>query len=75
MISIAWDDEKTKVLNYVEAKGINWKHIMSDRKIVEDYYIYGVPEVVLIDLNGKIVYINLSDDLSELEKLLKEKIK
>ena len=59
IISISKDDKSDLWKNAIAKEKIEyWKHIFiteNDKKIITDYFVYGIPHKVLIDKNGIII--------------------
>ena len=75
IVYVSKDDDKTKMLSFIKKRELNWTHIFGNQSIPNDYFVEGIPETVLIDPNGKIIYINLGADTEELSEKLAEGIK
>lgn len=74
MVSIAVDDDKKKVENYVKKHNLNWKILQIpkvkswDNPIIKSLNIKFYPTFILIDANGKIISRNDSTTFDDLVK-------
>ena len=74
IIGISWDNDSKKLAAFVKAKQMNWLHIYGKASdIIQLYGITAIPQLVLINKDGKMVYnSNLEgSDENMLSKLLK----
>jgi peroxiredoxin len=73
-------DKNIELFNRAIAKyDMKWIHILNDNEMIEKFQAKGVPHVFVIDPEGYLIYSrdemkDYKGDLSELKKLLKEKI-
>ncbi len=70
VISISLDEDKQKHKAFVKHKKMDWTHIVGTKTIIQDYFINGIPETLLIDPTGNVVYMNDSNDEESLQKAL-----
>lgn len=75
IIYFSQDKDKDKMLSFIKKKKMNWTHIFGDTQIMKDYYVDGIPKTILIDSEGKIVYMRNDKQLDGLEVMLSENIK
>lgn len=55
ILGINLNEDKSTILKFMEKQKVNYKVLMSDKKVVSDYKISGIPAFFLIDQNGDIV--------------------
>ncbi|TAE33512.1 MAG: TlpA family protein disulfide reductase [Cytophagales bacterium] len=70
IISISLDEDRKKHSAFIKNKKLDWIHILSTKTIISDYYINGIPEMILVDPDGKIVYLSVGNNLDELRNIL-----
>lgn len=75
IVYVSDDTDESKMLSFIKKNNMNWFHIFGNKSIREDYFINALPETLLIDPNGKIIYLNVGNDLGELNKKLSESIR
>jgi peroxiredoxin len=75
IIYISDDSDKNRFLNFIKKKQMNWNHIYGNKTIAKDYFVNGIPETVLINKEGKIIHINVGNEVAELQKMLSANIK
>ena len=75
IVYVSEDTDESKMLNFIKKRNMNWIHIFGNKSIIEDYFVSAIPETLLIDPNGKIIYLNVGNDLGELNKKLSESIR
>ena len=74
IISISEDDDKDKLLRFIEYNKMNWIHIFGNKELVTDFGVWAIPKSILIDKDGVITFINEGNDLDALQKKLDERI-
>jgi thiol-disulfide isomerase/thioredoxin len=78
LISVAFDSDPQKVIDFVEKENMDWVHLFVSQKqenknsLIEKLKITSYPSTILIDPEGKIISRNL--DIEKLRVLLTEKI-
>jgi peroxiredoxin len=75
IIYVSDDSDKNRFLNFIKKKQMNWNHIYGNKTIAKDYFVNGIPETVLINQEGKIIHINVGNEVTELQKMLSANIK
>ncbi len=70
VISISLDEDKQKHKTFVKHKKMDWTHIIGTKTIIQDYFINGIPETLLVDPTGKVVYMNVGNDKESLQKAI-----
>ena len=67
ILSVSLDDKKDNWVNAIEKNDLNWGHVSSlkgwDCPVAKLYNVSGVPAMLLIDKEGKIVATKLRGDL------------
>jgi thiol-disulfide isomerase/thioredoxin len=74
IISISRDEDQSKILAFIKKNQMDWTQIVNDIELMNDFAVQAIPKNILIDDNGKIIYIIEGNDLDELKKLLKERL-
>jgi len=63
IVSISIDENKHSWLNALRKLNMPWTQLIvksgEDKQLREKYYINGIPHIILLDRNGKIIQINL----------------
>ena len=78
LVSVAFDSDPQKIIDFVEKENMNWVHLFVSQKqedknsLIEKLKITSYPSTILIDPEGKIIARNL--DIDKLKELLNEKI-
>ncbi|TAF96074.1 MAG: TlpA family protein disulfide reductase [Runella sp.] len=70
VISISLDKDHQKHRVFVNKKKMDWTQIVGAKTLTQNYFIDSLPETVLIDPAGKIVYIGMGYDETVLQKTL-----
>jgi len=71
------DKDNNDLKTFFSKRGINYKILLADKDVVNDYKISVAPTIYLIDKNGKILYANTGFNESfeaKLEELLKNNL-
>lgn len=78
LVSVAFDSDPQKVIDFVEKENMNWVHLFVNQKqenknsLIEKLKITSYPSTILIDPKSKIIARNL--DIEKLKDLLNEKL-
>jgi thiol-disulfide isomerase/thioredoxin len=49
-----WSNNKTALTRYLLNKGINYRYLIANEKVIRDYQVNGVPKFIIIDTRGLI---------------------
>ena len=69
IISITLDDNYTDFQAALKKTGVNWPQIFNNKDLINKYAIAPIPQVYLIDGNGKVIYNKEEENDTELVKL------
>ena len=75
IVYISEDTDKSKMLSFIKKRNMNWIHIFGNKLVAKDYFVNGIPEILLIDPNSKIIYLNIGTEFGALNKKLSENIR
>ncbi len=51
-VSVLFNDEPSRAVEYMKANGLNFPVLIDDKNIAREYRISGVPETFIIDAKG-----------------------
>ena len=79
MVSISLDRDKEILKKFIFTNKLDWNHVYNDRRIIGLFHVNPIPQTILIDPKGIIVYNSLlrkdeDSSLSILSQLVLEKI-
>jgi peroxiredoxin len=74
IISISRDEDQSKTLAFIKKNAMNWTQVVNDIELINDFAVQAIPKNVLVDDNGKIIYVIEGNDLTDLKKLLKARL-
>lgn len=69
VISVSLDRDTTSHLKAIQKLPASWAHIYNDRNIIDSYGVVGIPEVFLIDPEGKILVPTQKEGVSNLDEI------
>ena len=79
MISVSLDKDSIKMINAIRKYQLNWDQVYNNQKIIEQFRVNPIPDLVLIDENGRIIYNSIDENdtsaLNNLKQLLDEKFR
>ena len=74
IISVSEDDDKDKLLRFIEYNKMDWIHIFGNKELISDFGVWAIPKSILIDKNGIIIFMDEGNNLDALQKKLDERI-